>query len=460
MAAHTSFAFIKAAGNDAGLYTDAFFTANRSGSRASGIKRAFYFFTSQTSFVGRNGVTDANYFISVVGALQVGEIVVLDFDSTGGSYSGGMDTYSYDFCSTLKNFYGFNPTFYTSLSLAQTGLGWQTTSGITWLWAAFYNGNPNDWGRSVSAWSGNTPNYQWHQYNDNGNPVAYGASGSAIDLDSFYSPSGNLSDWDTFGAGGAPSSGTLTFATVTNPTMTYTTPAKHTLITPEDEYDQVLFSDIFKTTISSSSWPQSITRPTTNIDQYAYPIGNFDAVVNGVDIGTNDFGSIDISEGGFGQFPGQLPAVLVQPIVQSDGSISFDVSYTPGGSATINLTINFALMAYPNAINFTLSKVLQSVAYANVVPNEKGVYSTYRRIATDSSVGAGLITVPHGQSSIPNLLFWLLDNTGSIESQPSVWSSTGNLADHFGLAMDNTNIYFFVDNVNNQRCYYRVYKDN
>ena len=74
-------------------------------------------------------------------------------------------------------------------------------------------------------------------------------------------------------------------------------------------------------------------------------------------------------------------------------------------------------------------------------------------------VGTGNTTVAHKQSTIPNILVWALDNTGTIEMQPTSWGSTGSTG-HFGISMDATNVYFSVDAGLNNNAYYRIYQDN
>lgn len=457
-AANKSFVWIKAAGADAGLYTDSHFATNQSGARGqAGLRVGYYFFGDSTV----DPTSAASYFASAVGSLNHGERLALDIE---GAHAPG-DNWAYTFSSYLKNYYGFNPSCYMSQFHTSTDLDWPLTTTITHLWMANWSLASTDFSETggVAEWGAGHSNYDTLQYADNG--TIPGISG-LVDLDSFNaSNSGTMTDWDALGYGGASAPGSLTAATVTNPTMTYTQPIQQSVNT-KYTYDQVLFSDIFTASVSASSWPQTINGPATGLNQFAYAIGNYDSVVNGSDIGTNDFGFI--TAGDYGQYPGDLPSVVVQPIVDSLGNLTFAVTYNPPNpsastSATINLTINIALLAYPNATNLTGTSVKQIVGYANAIANVgPGPYSAYRRIAPglDSSVGTGLTTIGHGLGNIPNLLYWVQDNSGTIEMQPAAWSDGGFVSNHFGLSMDSTNIYIYVDSANNTKGWYRIYLDN
>jgi len=451
------FVIIKAGGCDAGYYQDSKFTSNQTGARAQGLRIGYYYFGDRTG----NAITAANNFISIVGALNHGEILALDIE--GANYP--QDSWAYDFVTTVHSYFGFYPFVYMSQhSPTNSGTVWVTTNPIAPLWMANYGLSSTDFSQTTGnadiTWGGlPAPNYQILQYSSTGS--VSGITGN-VDLDTFYSPNNSLTDWDALGyAGGGPGVGTLNDLGTLTADMTYATPLQQTIAVPKNSYDQVLYSNVWNTSISASSWPQTITAPAANIGQYAYTIGNFSGTYNGNPLTTADFGSLNLSSGGYGQFPGYIPPVFVQPAVSSSGVVTFIVTYTPGGSATLKLTINYALIAYPDATTVKPTQVLQSTAYSNSIPfNSTGIYSAYRRIASDVTAGTGTSTIAHGQSTIPNILFWVLDNSGDLDIQPSTWSSGGYYSGNFGVSMDSTNVYTYVDSANNSEAYIRVYRDN
>lgn len=470
LAAAKDFAIIKASGGDGGgFYTDSKLATNQTNARSSGIKIGYYHFGSNYL----NPVAEADYFVAAVGSLQQGEVVVLDaetaIDGNGFSHF-PTDSWCFSFLAELKAQIGFNPVIYMNYSTAAGGggLNWPTVPTIARLWVAYWGVNSSNFSIGLGAWGNYSPNYQWLQYSDSGS--ASGISG-AVDLDSFFSPNGTLNDWYLFGKPGTSSGGggtnqpgtgfgVLTSATVTDPIMTYTQPAKQTIVVPVEKYDQVVFSTTYRPpTITSSTWPVNITGPDTGMNQYAYPVGNYGFSISGGASGLIDYGSINA--GDFGQFPGNLPPVTVQPIVSANGALSFDVTVNGyAGSVSLDLELNIALLAWPNSGDINPNNpVSQGIAYSNVQLNSPNNYSTYRRVFSEGSVGQGAITVAHDQSTIPSFLYWVQDNTSDLEPQPVAWKASGH-ATSFGISMDATNIYFYVNAANNTACWYRIYKDN
>lgn len=455
-AASKDFVIIKAAGADVGLYVDSQFNNNRTGARAqAGLRIGYYFFGDRRI----DPATCANFFINTVGALNSGEILALDIE--GANYPN--DDWAFTFVTAIYNNYGFYPFCYMSQFSPTSGiLAWPTTAPLSPLWMANYGLSSTDFSQTTGNADGNwdtgnvNPRYRILQYTSSGSVAGIS---TAVDLDTFYSPNNTLNDWNTFGFSAGPPplvNGSLTVATVTQPTMTYTQPSKQAYL-PTETYDQVLFSTKFVTTANITSGSINIPGPSTGLTQYAYPIGNYTFNIDGQS-NLNDFGFINA--GDFGQYPGVLPTIVVQPIVGSDGSLSFDVSYTPGGAATVKLEINIALMAYPLTTNVNLSTTSQSIARSSAIAEvSPGPYSTYRRISNDLAVGTGSGTYTHGLNTIPNILYWVQDNTGTLEPQPVAWASDGHTS-AFGLSMDSTTVYSFVDVANNSKVWLRVYKDN
>lgn len=474
-AAAKSFVIIKAGGGDAngpynppGLYADSQFSTNRTGARAqAGLKIGYYFYGDRRI----DAASSANYFISILGSLNNYEILALDIE--GIQYP--EDDWAFTFVTAVYNAFGFYPFVYMSqFSPTSTTLAWGITNAYSPLWMANYGLASTDFSRTTgnadAIWGQEpAPNYHILQYSSSGSVA--GISHVPVDLDTFYSPNNTLADWNTFGYGGGvnppgppppppPSPtvpGTLTVASVSGPAISYTQPAKQTVNLPTESYDQVLFSTTYNTSVTSSSWPVTVNYPNTGLSQYAYPIGNYRYSING-DSNLNDYGFINA--GDYGQFPGTLPTVVVQPIVSSSGGLSFIVTVNNlSGSVTVSLSLNIALLAYPNTTNVPLATVQQQVARSNAIAKiALSAYSTYRRIYSDSSVGTSTTTVAHKQNTIPNILYWGQDTTGTIEPQPVTWGSGGHTT-ALGISMDATNIYFYVDAANT-KCWFRIFKDN
>lgn len=298
-----------------------------------------------------------------------------------------------------------------------------------------------------------------------------------------YSPSGNVTinghgtdgefaytaDFGQYprpsGGGPTPANPQLNFATVTFPTVSFTQPSQQTIALPKNDYDKVIYSTTFTTSVSNTVGSYTVSGPTTNINQSAYPMGNFS-----YDSGNtwNDFGFIFGPSNGkfdFGSFAGALPAVVIQPIVSTSGAVTFSVAVTQtisGLGASIPLTIHLALLSIPSPSIADSTSVTQPLAYGSVKSSaSSGAYGTYRRIYTDSFIPTtgSPTSLNHNQSMVPNILFWNQDNTGDIFINPVRWASTGNIANEFGIKMNSSTITFYVDS-SLTRCYFRVYEDN
>ena len=440
---------------------------------AAGLSVFFYYENSnagsiQPSFAGSlaaaianttyaQGVTDAQYaqhwLVSQLGLPANHPVYfTIDYDAGAASFpnlinyfQGNVDTIG---SSANVGIYS-NGYACTQINLGLNSLGYPALGYFVQTRSSGWSGN----GTYLGATTGTTQNlWQWPPgYTPGGNVTI---NGHGVDGVFAYT-----TDFGQFPSSGGGGSGILTVASVTQPTIAFTQPQPQAIIVPTDSYDNVIFSKTFKASVTASSWPQTVSGPATGINQYAYPIGNYSANVNGGPNSTNDFGFI--FSGDYGSYVGNLPQVVVQPIVDGTGALSFDVTANAtSGSITVNLSINIALLktSFPSYIPAT--SVQQNTAYSNEIPNgNPSKYSTYRRIAKDSVVGTGNTTVAHKQSTIPNILVWALDNTGTIEMQPTSWGSTGSTG-HFGISMDATNVYFSVDAGLNNNAYYRIYQDN
>lgn len=233
-------------------------------------------------------------------------------------------------------------------------------------------------------------------------------------------------------------------------------------------HDRVIYSNTFNLTVTNPYGSSFTTLGpySTDINQSAYPMGNF-SYDNGLSY--NDFGFIfgsDTSSPDYGQFPGSLPPVVIQPAIDTSGDIYFNVAINEFNHTIspdpIPLIINIALLAtYQPSIMPNAPSLTQSIAYSSSQPASPNQYATYRRIASglDSSVSSGTYIIPHNLSSIPNLIFWNQDNTNQIFINPTVYSSNGEISGDFSLIMDNTSIYIYNPSpVTNT--FYRVFEDN
>jgi len=397
------------------------------------------------------GVIDANACLSALSTLGIGPWPVyfaVDYDATtlpqqialGNYFEGVYDTMG----AANACIYG-SGFIVTAINLQLNGSGrlalpmWCQSRSSGWSGNGNYS---NSTGSTQTLW-------QW--------PPGYSPSGGVTinghGVDGEFAYATNFGQYP-YTAG----TGVLTYATVTNPSITYTQPEPQTIIVPKYKYDRALFSKVYPTSVTASSWPQTITYGSTGINQYAYPFGNYTASVNGGPSQTNDFGFIYAND--YGSFVGLLPTVVVQPIVDSSGNLTFNVTVNGvSGSVTVDLTINIALLATPTPSALPSTSVSQTTAYSNIIPGAQPTpYATYRRISKDSSVGSGGHTVAHGQGVVPNVLIWGQDTSGTIEMQPIWWSSAG-ASTSFGISLDNTNIYFYVDAANSY-AWYRTYLDN
>ena len=451
------FVIIKAGGADSGYYTDGNFATNQAGARAqSGLRIGYYYFGEGSA----DPIIAANSFLSIVGTLNHGEILVLDIENHAWGVAPD-DSWAYDFLTTVQASVGFHPFVYMSQSSPTPSVTfWPTTNPIAPFWMANITLSSTDFSQTTdnagAPWGGlPAPNYRILQYTFSG--TAAGISG-AVDLDTFYSPNNTLNDWDILGAGGTVYGIPNDLGTQT-PAVSYSQPATQTIKIPKYSYDRILYSTTFTDTFTTSSGSVTRAGPATTINQYAYPIGNFTASINGGTPATNDFGFI--TAGSYGSYPGNLPTVVVQPIVDSTGTLTFAVALNNlTGTNTIALTINIALMAWYDPSSYTGYTLGQKVAYSS---SKKGKTplpnATYRRIAADSYVGTGATTIYHNQNTIPDMFIWGFDTSNTIEIQANHWGSAGHLS-FYGVAIDSTRVYFYIFPGDNKYILYRIYGDN
>ena len=417
----------------------------------AGVSVFFYFENgsiqgSYTGFTYAQGVTDAHTVLSNLSGLGLlptqPVYYAIDFDANTvgiasyivNYFQGIIDTVGAATDTVSVGMYGSAGAFF-DLGQALNAIGYEAPT-------YFAQSRSSGW-RNNANLDMNTNVWQW--------PPGYSPSGNVVinghGVDGCFAYTTDFGQYPR-----ARTSGILTYATVTNPTMTFTQPEVETISVPQYNYDHVIFSDTIEISVSGSVWPQSIDGPATNINQTAYPIGNF-SFDNGLT--WQDFGFIEAND--FGTFYGELPEWVIQPVIDDLGNLTFNVSFPQAGSASANFIINIAIMASYSPSPLPDTYVTQSTAYSNLVPNVNPPYATYRRIAEDIAVGGG--TYPHHLGTIPNLLFWQYDTSNFTDIAPSRWSSSGGIGGELGIAMDSTNIYVHVDS-STQDVFLRTYYDN
>ena len=182
------FIVIKAAGSDQGLYPDGQFARNRDEARRLNIPRMFYTFLGGVF----DPVTEADHFLSVVGPMQPGEGLVLDWESNNPNEV----EYIRAIAQRIKAVVGFPPLIYMSLSRVR-GSNWQPVVDVgCGLWAAAW-GN-NDTIPDIAPSSGQWPFWALWQYSSNGSIPGINA---LVDLDLFQGD--DLAAFAKYGAPGA-----------------------------------------------------------------------------------------------------------------------------------------------------------------------------------------------------------------------------------------------------------------
>ena len=173
-----SFAFAKA--TESTNFTDSMFATNWAGMKAAGLVRgAYHFFHADV-----DPTQQAKFFLSTVGALQQGDLLVLDLETTNNQSQATILANAETFMAAVKSESGVLPILYTSPAfLASFG-----TLGQYPLWVANYGVSCPD---VPSAWK----TYTFWQSTGSG---SLSVLSGAVDLDTF---NGSLSDLTTFADG-------------------------------------------------------------------------------------------------------------------------------------------------------------------------------------------------------------------------------------------------------------------
>ena len=179
--AGASFAFVKA--TESTNYTDASFQTNWDGLKAAGMYRgAYHFFHSDV-----DPAAQATYFLSVVGTVVAGDMLVLDLESANGQTQATILSKALTWMKNVESATGTKPILYTSPAFLSSFGG----LGAYPLWVANYGVSCPD---VPAAWK----TYEFWQSTGTGSfpPIT-----GNVDLDTF---NGTLADLQTF-AYGTPS---------------------------------------------------------------------------------------------------------------------------------------------------------------------------------------------------------------------------------------------------------------
>lgn len=477
---YISFVFIQAAAiYPSGNVQDPNFYTNQAGARQNNIPVGYYCYSDVNS-LSVDPVAAANYFIGIINPngnpMRPGEIAVLDWDSSGGTFNATTaDNWCWNFCNEVVTKIAMNNNhmvIYMDSSAALTPLGWAQTNGVAYLWVAdpsfTHVTSMTDYSESYPDFSVNTPNYNWIQ----GPTQTYPGISGSVDSDSFYSSTGLMSAWNSFGRTGStpPPQGTANPLPDMNVTPTFTQPYQVTLSVPQNTYDRIIFSDTITQNISVSNYSISFTVD-TNIGQIAYPVGNF-SYDGGVT--WQDYGFSFATD--LGSFIGNTPSWVVQPSVSPSGTITFNVINVVNQVASATFIFHIALLAIRNDVLSlptplpNLPSITQDTAFSNLVPNQSPPYAAYRRIGSYGSYNGGSFSdhdivfyasgaASHGLGEVPNLLFYQIDTSNDLDTAPSRWSSSGGISGKLGIAMDATNIYLNLDS-STSYVIIRFYLDN
>lgn len=130
---HAGFAIIKAGGSDKDMYTDTQFVRNQAEARRVGIDRGYYYYAG-----GGDPIKEAEHFVRLTGALEPGEIMVLDFEV---GHPDPVD-YVWHFLVRTEELTGIKPLLYTNMNRVWSYDWKPVVDNGNQLWGAIYDGNP------------------------------------------------------------------------------------------------------------------------------------------------------------------------------------------------------------------------------------------------------------------------------------------------------------------------------
>jgi lysozyme len=174
------FAIIKAGGSDNGYYADRQFARNRDEARRLGLPHGYYYYVG-----GLDPVAEAEHFARIVGPLQEGEVVVLDYEIDVPN----PVAYSWLFLERAEQLLGVKPMLYTNMKRVWTNDWSPVADHGNSLWGAIYDNDPNST-PATGAWDTIT----MKQYTSSGRMA--GVESTHIDMNSFR---GSIQDFLALG---------------------------------------------------------------------------------------------------------------------------------------------------------------------------------------------------------------------------------------------------------------------
>lgn len=130
---NTGFAIIKAGGSDEGMYADREFNRNQVEARRVGIAHGYYYYAG-----GGDPVQEAEHFASLVGELEPGELLALDFEVDHPD----PVAYAMLFLVRTEELTGAKPLFYTNMNRVWKYDWKPVVDNGNHLWGAIYDGEP------------------------------------------------------------------------------------------------------------------------------------------------------------------------------------------------------------------------------------------------------------------------------------------------------------------------------
>jgi GH25 family lysozyme M1 (1,4-beta-N-acetylmuramidase) len=170
--------------------TDARFVRNRDQARRVGLARGYYWFAYPAR---ADASADADRFLSVIGDLWPGEVLVLDYEVTDGG-----PAWCKQFMDRVQQRTGTKPLLYTNQNRVVT-LDWSAIRNADYgLWVAIFDNDPNA-DVNTAGWL-----YAMKQYTADGRLPGVGGP---VDLDEFY---GTVDTFYKYGYQGGTNMPTLT----------------------------------------------------------------------------------------------------------------------------------------------------------------------------------------------------------------------------------------------------------
>lgn len=234
--------------------------------------------------------------------------------------------------------------------------------------------------------------------------------------------------------------------------------------------DQVIFSDVWNTSVTNSVNTYTLTYGDTGVNQFGRPIGiySYDGGVTYNELWTQNIpgGSLLTNSSSTAR-----PSVAITPMM-GDGTLKFNcvVYSTVGAGSTIPLIIKVALLAVDSPS--TLPSVpTQSAdnkqAYTTLSDGSQGSYRQIllTGVINSSSSAQPYSTVAHGAGKVPMPELWFYDGLNDITFE-NFWDYRYNLGTRSpgitGCAMDSTNLYiaYSYTAYSSGQTLYRVYREN